>query len=91
MDPGQGELGEVEIEELRRVVHVGDVALEVEAPAVVLAGELTAAAGGLAVEVVAPDELVAAMRAGVVEGADVVVETARDGAETPRKSGSFVK
>ena len=63
----------VEVEELARLLHEGQLALEVVAPAVVLAGELPAGALDLLVGKVVPHQLVSAMTADVVEGADLLV------------------
>ena len=56
----------VEIEELLLLLHEGEVAVQVVAPGVVLAGELAAGTGGLFPRLVVPHQLVAAVAADVV-------------------------
>ena len=63
----------VEVEELALLLHERQFTLEVVAPPVVLAGELTAGALDLLVRKVVPHQLVSAMPADVVEGADLLV------------------
>ena len=63
----------VEVEELALLLHEGEVAVEVVAPAVVLAGELPADAAGLLLREVVPHQLVAAVPADVVERLDLAV------------------
>src|SRR5262249_7546394 len=72
------ELRLVDAEELALLQHVGELPVEVVPPAVILAGELPAAAARLGARIVVPDELVAAVTAHVVEGADLVVHAAHD-------------
>src|SRR3546814_3459305 len=66
----EAELLHVEVEELLLLLDEGESALEVVAPAVVLAGELPAGPSHLFAGVVLPHELVAAVAADVVEGPD---------------------
>ncbi len=74
----QAVVGLVEVEELALLLHEGQRALEVVAPAVVLAGELTAGAARLFPGEVVPHELVAAMAADVVEAPDAALLVAHD-------------
>src|SRR5215218_6935827 len=69
-------LRSVEAEELALLLHERQVALQVVTPSVVLAGELTAGALDLLVGIVVPHQLVSAVTADVVEGADLLVLTA---------------
>src|SRR5262249_22986489 len=68
----------VEAEELGLLLHERELSVERIAPAVVLADELTAGPARLFAREVGPDELVAAMAADVVEGADLVVRPPHD-------------
>jgi hypothetical protein len=61
----------VEVEELPLLLHEGQLAVEVVAPGVVLAGELPAHTAGLLVRNVVPHQLVAAVAADVVERLDL--------------------
>ena len=61
----------VEVEELVLLLHERQRAVEAVAPAVVLAGELPAGASDLLVGKVVPHQLVSAVTADVVEGADL--------------------
>ena len=63
--------GLVDVEELRLLLHERQRALEVVAPAVVLAGELPAASPGLLIGKVIPHQLVSAVPADVVERPDL--------------------
>src|SRR5581483_4185801 len=77
-DGRESVVGLVEIEELVLLLHERARALEVVAPAVVLAGELATGTAGLLAGEVLPDELVAPMAAHVVERADLVLRRAHD-------------
>ena len=68
----------VEVEELLLLLDEVQGAVEVIAPAVVLAHELAADAARLLLRVVVPDQLVAAVAADVVESTDLVVRAAHD-------------
>src|SRR5262249_48880573 len=68
----------VDAEELLFLLDEVQRAVEVVAPAVVLAGELPAGTADLFTGEVLPHELVPAMAADVVEGADLVVGVADD-------------
>src|SRR5690606_7245304 len=74
----QAELREVELEELGLLLDEGEGALEVVAPAVVLAGELATGAAGLLAGVVLPHQLVAPVTADVVEGTGGATDVAHD-------------
>ena len=73
LDAGQPVVRLVEVEELRLLLHEGQLAVGGVAPAVVLAGELPAGPTGLLTGVVVPHQLVAPVAADVVEGADLAV------------------
>ncbi len=77
-DGGQPVVLGVEVEELRLLLHEGQLPFHGVTPAVVLAGELPAGATRLLARVVVPDQLVATVAAHVVEGADAAVGTADD-------------
>ena len=68
----------VEIEELMRLLHERQGAFEIVAPTVVLAGELPACASDFVIRKVVPYQLVPAMAADVVEGADLLIFTFDD-------------
>src|SRR4029450_12246369 len=68
----------VEVEELAFLLDEGAAAVEVVAPAVVLARELAAGAADFFAGVVVPHEFVAAVAADVVEGAHGAVAVAYD-------------
>src|SRR5581483_2017313 len=72
----QAVVGLVEVEELALLLHEVEPAVEPVPPPVVLAGELPARAVDLFTGVVLPHELVAAVPADVVEGADGAVGVA---------------
>ena len=74
----EAEVGPVEVEELALLLHERQVAVEAVAPAVVLAGELPGGAADLFAGVVVPHQLVAAVAADVVEGADLAGHVAHD-------------
>ena len=65
--------GRVEVEELRFLLDEFQGAVEVVAPAVVLAGELPAGAAGLLSGKVVPHQLVSPVPADVVEGPNLLV------------------
>ncbi len=73
LDPRQPVVRPVEVEELRLLLDEGQLTLGAVAPPVVLAGELAARPLRLLAGVVVPDQLVAAVAADVVEGADLPV------------------
>ncbi len=66
----------VEVEELVLLLDEVEGAVEVVAPAVVLAGELPADPGGLLLGEVVPHQLVAPVAADVVEGPDLTLHVA---------------
>jgi hypothetical protein len=71
-------VGLVDPEELTLLKDEGQAAFEIVLPAVILAGELPAGSTDLLGRVVGPHQLVAAVAADVVEGADLVVHAADD-------------
>ena len=71
-------VGLVDPEELALLKDEGAAAVEIVLPAVVLAGELPAGSTDLLGRVVGPHQLVAAVAADVVEGADLVVHAPDD-------------
>jgi hypothetical protein len=71
-------VGLVQVEELTLLLHERAPAVELVLPAVVLADELAAAAARLLAREVGPYQLVAAVAADVVEGADLAVHAAHD-------------
>ena len=75
----------VEVEELVLLLHEGEVAVEVVAPAVVLARELPAEPLRLLARVVVPHELVAAVAADVVERPHLAVVAADDDERRARR------
>src|SRR5262249_11911220 len=71
-------LGLVDAEELTLLKDVGEPAVEIVLPPVILAGKLPAGSADLLGGVVGPHQLVAAVAAHGVEGADLVVHAPDD-------------
>ena len=84
-------VGLVEVEELLLLLHEVQRAVEVVAPAVVLAHELAGDAARLLLREVVPDQLVAAVTADVVERPDLPVRPRTTTTEVRATASSLVK